>query len=225
MKRKNISLILEQFSRVTARVYWSQYYIRLLPVNYTLNLGTFSHTSVTDNKVKLTVTYDMGCQKRSSGSRYDSCSGHSFIIGVRSKGLGKNNHSNDTFASTTNDEGMPSRWVISTIRWSLLTAHIICNSKFNLVFIFPLYDRAHHSIYDWLLCSSASFILFWRASSIAKYFTSCSSMPAFISTFVNVFFRILAKVDSESPRALLIQPPPPTLHASHIDRKSVVWGV
>ena len=39
------------------------------------------------NKVKLTVTYDMGCQNRSSGRRYDSSSGHAFIIGARSKGI------------------------------------------------------------------------------------------------------------------------------------------
>ena len=35
------------------------------------------------NKVKLTVQYDMGWQKRSSGRRYDSSSGHAFIIGGR----------------------------------------------------------------------------------------------------------------------------------------------
>ena len=40
-----------------------------------------------NNKVKLTVTYDMGWQKISSGRRYDSSSGHAFIIGVRSKGI------------------------------------------------------------------------------------------------------------------------------------------
>ena len=40
-----------------------------------------------NNKVKLTVTYDMGCQNRSSGRRYDSSSGHAFIIGARSKGI------------------------------------------------------------------------------------------------------------------------------------------
>ena len=39
------------------------------------------------NKVKLTVTYDMGWQKRSSDRRYDSSSGHAFIIGVRIKGI------------------------------------------------------------------------------------------------------------------------------------------
>ena len=38
------------------------------------------------NKVKLTVTYDMGWQKRSSGRRYDSSSRHVFIVGGRSKG-------------------------------------------------------------------------------------------------------------------------------------------
>ena len=40
-----------------------------------------------NNKVKLTVTYNMGWQKRSSGRRYDSSSGHAFIIGARSKGI------------------------------------------------------------------------------------------------------------------------------------------
>ena len=40
-----------------------------------------------NNKVELTVTYDMGWQKRSSGRRYDSSSGHAFIIGERSKGI------------------------------------------------------------------------------------------------------------------------------------------
>ena len=34
-----------------------------------------------NNKVKLTVTYDMGWQKRSSGRRYDSSRGHAIIIG------------------------------------------------------------------------------------------------------------------------------------------------
>ena len=40
-----------------------------------------------NNKVKLTVTYDMGWQKRSSRRRYDSSSGHAFIIRERSKGI------------------------------------------------------------------------------------------------------------------------------------------
>ena len=40
-----------------------------------------------NNKVKLTVTYDMGWKKRSSSRRYDSYSGHAFIIGGRSKGI------------------------------------------------------------------------------------------------------------------------------------------
>ena len=40
-----------------------------------------------NNKVKLTVTYDMDWQKISSGRRYDSSSGHAFIIGGRSKGI------------------------------------------------------------------------------------------------------------------------------------------
>ena len=37
------------------------------------------------NKVKITVIYDMGCQKRSSGRRYESSSGHTLIIGGGSK--------------------------------------------------------------------------------------------------------------------------------------------
>ena len=40
-----------------------------------------------NKKVKLTVTYDMGWQKRSSRRRYDSSSGHAFIIGASSKGI------------------------------------------------------------------------------------------------------------------------------------------
>ena len=36
------------------------------------------------NKVKLTVAYDMGWKKRSSGRRDVSSSGHAFIIGWRS---------------------------------------------------------------------------------------------------------------------------------------------
>ena len=38
-------------------------------------------------KLKITVTYDMGWQKISSGRRYDSSSGHSFIIGGIYKGI------------------------------------------------------------------------------------------------------------------------------------------
>ena len=39
------------------------------------------------NKVKLTVTYDMGWQKRSSGRKYESSSRHVLIIGGRIKGI------------------------------------------------------------------------------------------------------------------------------------------
>ena len=49
--------------------------------------GVLYHTRKNKNKVKLTVTYDMGCQKRSSDSRYDSSRRHAFIIGGRSKGI------------------------------------------------------------------------------------------------------------------------------------------
>ena len=40
-----------------------------------------------NNKVKLTVTYNMGWKKKLSGRRYDSSSGHDFIIRERSKGI------------------------------------------------------------------------------------------------------------------------------------------
>ena len=53
-------------------------------------------------------------------------------------GLGIEDHSNYPLASSTNDEGMPARWVISPTILSLLQAHVICNGKFNLVIIFSL---------------------------------------------------------------------------------------
>ena len=40
-----------------------------------------------NNKVKLTVTYDMGWQKISYGRRYDSTSGHALFIDEESKGI------------------------------------------------------------------------------------------------------------------------------------------
>jgi len=41
--------------------------------------------NVRPEDVKLTVTYDMGWQKRSSGHKYDSTSGHGFMLGARTK--------------------------------------------------------------------------------------------------------------------------------------------
>ena len=38
----------------------------------------------TNEKVNLTVSFDMGWSKRSSGHRYDSLSGHAFMVGCRS---------------------------------------------------------------------------------------------------------------------------------------------
>ena len=101
----------------------------------------------------------------------------------------------------------------------LLPYNIFCQPisyalvSLNLILFFALSYRSHKLKYNWWLCSSASFILVWRAYSISKHFTSCSSMPAFISFFV-IFFKILAKVDSESPRALLIIYPPILWYAS-----------
>ena len=42
---------------------------------------------INKNKVKLTVTYDMGWYKRSYGRRYESSSGNDSIIGVIYKGI------------------------------------------------------------------------------------------------------------------------------------------
>ena len=39
---------------------------------------------IKNEKVKLTVSFDMGWSKRSSGHRYDSLSGHAFMVGCRS---------------------------------------------------------------------------------------------------------------------------------------------
>ena len=52
-----------------------------------VQLCALSDDGENKNKVKLTVTYDMGRQKRSSGSRYESYSRHDFIIGGISKGF------------------------------------------------------------------------------------------------------------------------------------------
>ena len=51
------------------------------------NWCALSDKEKNNNKVKLTVTYDMVCKKISSGSRYESSSGHDFIIGGRIKGI------------------------------------------------------------------------------------------------------------------------------------------
>ena len=56
-----------------------------------------------------------------------------------------------------------------------------------LLLLFSLSGWAHHSPYDWLLCSSVYFISSWRASSIAKSLTSRSAMPTFASIFVMFF--------------------------------------
>ena len=37
----------------------------------------------TKNPVKLTVSYDMGWSKRSTGKVYDSLSGHGYLVGAR----------------------------------------------------------------------------------------------------------------------------------------------
>ena len=52
-----------------------------------VQLCALSDDGENKNKVKLTVTYDMGWQNRLSGRRYYSSSGHAFIIGGISKGI------------------------------------------------------------------------------------------------------------------------------------------
>ena len=46
-----------------------------------------SYKEINKNKVKLTVTYDMGWQKILSGSRYELSRGRAFIIGGISKDI------------------------------------------------------------------------------------------------------------------------------------------
>ena len=46
-----------------------------------------SYKGENNNKVELTVTYEKDWKKRSPRRRYDSSSGHAFIIGARSKGI------------------------------------------------------------------------------------------------------------------------------------------
>ena len=48
-------------------------------------LRMLNNNNLTTFDVKLTVTYDMGWNKQSSGHRYDSTSGHGLLIGARSK--------------------------------------------------------------------------------------------------------------------------------------------
>ena len=91
-------------------------------------------------------------------------------------------------------------------------SYVIVSLTFLL--FFSLYVWADHSPYDWLLCSSVSFITSWRAYSIAKSLTSRSDMPAFASIFEKDFYQIPAKADSASPRALLILSPHLLLVAS-----------
>ena len=52
-----------------------------------MSTGVLYQARKNKNKVKITVTYDMGWQKRSSGRIYDSSSGHALIICGRSKGI------------------------------------------------------------------------------------------------------------------------------------------
>ena len=81
-----------------------------------------------------------------------------FCIVALPESLGKEDPFNYILASSDNNEGISTRGVIFPTIWSLLPSHIRCNGKFNLVMIFSLSDRAHQSTYDWLLCSSMSFI-------------------------------------------------------------------
>ena len=46
-----------------------------------------SYEKTYKNKLKLTITYDMRWQKRSSGRIYDCSSGHAFVISGISKGI------------------------------------------------------------------------------------------------------------------------------------------
>ena len=45
----------------------------------------YTKNELNPQQVKLTVSYDMGCKKRSSGYKYDSISGHGFVMGGKTK--------------------------------------------------------------------------------------------------------------------------------------------
>ena len=66
--------------------YLLQYDLFYQPISYvTVSLTLLLFFSLSDRAHR--STYDMGCQKRSYGRRYDSSSGHAFIIGGRIKGI------------------------------------------------------------------------------------------------------------------------------------------
>ena len=48
-------------------------------------LIAYKNKLLTPEEVPLTVSYDMGWNKRSSGNKYDSISGHGFIMGGNTK--------------------------------------------------------------------------------------------------------------------------------------------
>ena len=49
------------------------------------NFDKWKEKKITPDEVKLTTSYDMGWNKRSSGTKYDSTSGHGFVIGGLTK--------------------------------------------------------------------------------------------------------------------------------------------
>ena len=102
-------------------------------------------------------------------------------------GLWIEKHTNNYFRYPIHDKGMTARGFISPSRWSLLPANTISNGEFYLVLFLSWSDIAYHFTYYWLLCASVSFILVWRASSIAKSLTSRSAMPSCASIFVISF--------------------------------------
>ena len=53
-------------------------------------------------------------------------------------GLGIEEHSNDPLAPCPNDEGVSAVGVISPAGGSLLSAHVVCHGKVNLVVVFFL---------------------------------------------------------------------------------------
>lgn len=53
---------------------------------YGMSYDEYTKMSLFDKPIiKLTVCFDMGWQKRSSGHRYDSLSGHAFLVGAYTK--------------------------------------------------------------------------------------------------------------------------------------------
>jgi len=82
-----------------------------LTLNNNVRFQMWKRGELTSKDVKLTVGYDMGWNKRSSGHKYDSTSGHGFLVGGLTKKIVgfkvMSKHCNECNAWTNNDLPVP----------------------------------------------------------------------------------------------------------------------